>query len=88
MALVETVGVESGGLSSVVEEMGEAGGGEGVEVGGVAILKKNWKRTLVSEALIPYNVLKTLIKLMQIVLLSISFSTLFIEKVCTWGKTK
>jgi hypothetical protein len=41
MALVEIVGVESGGLRSVVEEMGEAGGGEGVEVGGVAILKKN-----------------------------------------------
>jgi hypothetical protein len=34
MALVETVGVKSGGLRSVVEEMGEAGGGGGVEVGG------------------------------------------------------
>jgi hypothetical protein len=40
MALVETVGVESGGLRSVVEEMGEAGGGGGVEVGGVAIWRK------------------------------------------------
>jgi len=44
MALVETVGVESGGLMSVVEEMGETGGGGGVEVRGVAILKKKIER--------------------------------------------
>jgi hypothetical protein len=33
MALVETAGVKRGGVRCVVEEMGGAGGGGGVEVG-------------------------------------------------------